>query len=43
MATDINFSELVGKTIVRIKGLKKDSDEVILETFDGYIYGMYHS
>lgn len=43
MATNINFSELVGKTIVKIKGLEKNSDFIIFETSDGYIYGMYHS
>ena len=39
----VEFSELVGKTIVKIKGLEKNSDFIIFETSDGYIYGMFHS
>lgn len=36
------FKELVGKTIKSIKGLEKDSEEVIFECMDGSKYKMYH-
>ena len=36
------FSDLVGKTITKIDGLKKDSDEVDFECSDGTKYRMYH-
>mgnify|MGYP003295832161 CR=1 FL=1 len=42
MREDVNFSELVGKTIKNITGLEKYSDEVIFECTDGSKYKMYH-
>lgn len=38
----IPIEELKGKTIVRIDGLKKGSDEVHFYTSDGMRYKMYH-
>lgn len=36
------FSELLGKTIVEITGLEKESEEVVFECLDGSTYKMYH-
>lgn len=37
-----DFNELTGKTIVLIKGLKSDSNEVIFICNDCSVYRMYH-
>lgn len=36
------FEELVGKTISRITGAEKDSEEISFDTTDGYRYTLYH-
>lgn len=38
----VDFSDLVGKTLVSIGGLEKDSEEVVLTCSDGRVYKMYH-
>ena len=37
-----NFSELLGKTIVKIENLEVGMDEAIFATSDGSIYKMFH-
>lgn len=37
-----NFASLVGKTIIEIKGMEIDSEEIIFKFLDGDIYQMYH-
>lgn len=37
-----NFEDLVGKKIVRIEGMYKDSEEIFFYTDDGLVYRMYH-
>lgn len=39
---DNELTSLVGKTITSIKGLNKDSEEIIFECSDGSKYKMYH-
>lgn len=39
---ETKFAELVGKTILDIRGLKKGSDEVVFVCSDGSKYKMYH-
>ena len=39
---ETKFAELVGKTILKIQGLEKGSDEVIFVCSDGSKYAMYH-
>ena len=39
---DANFEELIGKTIVSIDGMEKDSDSITFKTSDGETYVMYH-
>lgn len=36
------FEDLLGKVLVKIEGLKKDSDEVLFYTEEGQIYRMDH-
>lgn len=36
------FSSLVGKTIARIEGMKKNSERIVIDTADGDHYVMYH-
>ena len=36
------FSDLKGKTIVKIEGAEKDSEQIIFECSDGTRYRMYH-
>ena len=38
----MNIKELIGKTILSIHGLDKDSDVVTIHTDDGKLYQMYH-
>jgi hypothetical protein len=38
-----NFSELVGKTIIEISGLEKNSDYVRIKCADNSEYVMYHN
>lgn len=38
----MNFSDLLGKTIVSISGCSIDSDEVVITTDDGRKYRMWH-
>ena len=40
--SDNELTSLVGKTITSIKGLNKDSEEIIFECSDGSKYKMYH-
>lgn len=37
-----NISELLGKTIVSIQGMEKDSNFIVFECSDGTKYEMYH-
>lgn len=39
---DANIEELKGKTIIRIDGMKENSDEIDFYTSDGSLYQMYH-
>lgn len=39
---DANISELIGKTIIKIEGLKKDNDTVTFILSNGEQYTMYH-
>lgn len=41
-AKDCNISELVGKTITSIRGMKKDNDMITFICNDGSEYVMYH-
>ena len=38
----VSINELVGKTIVNIKGCEDDSEQIIFTCSDGSIYVMYH-
>lgn len=38
----VNISELLGKTITSIQGMKKDNDEIYFICSDGTKYKMYH-
>lgn len=38
----VNISELLGKTIVSIKGMEKDNDLITFECSDGTKYEMFH-
>lgn len=38
----INVNELLGKTLVSIKGCEKNSEEIIFETSDRKKYRMFH-
>lgn len=37
-----NVSEMLGKTITKIDGAEKDSDEIVFTMSDGSSYKMYH-
>lgn len=37
-----NFEDLLGKKIVRVEGMYKDSEEIFFHTDDGSVYQMYH-
>lgn len=39
---DAPINDLLGKTIVNIEGLEKDSENVLFECSDGSRYEMYH-
>jgi hypothetical protein len=39
---DINFSVLQGDIILDIQGCEKGSDQVLIVTYSGYKYRMYH-
>lgn len=39
---DLDINILVGKTIVSIEGMEKDSDRIIIRCSDGEDYIMYH-
>lgn len=36
------FEDLLGKTLIKIEGLKKDSEEVLFFTEEGQVYKMEH-
>lgn len=37
-----NFEDLKGKTIIKVEGLEKGSDEILFHTSDGIVYKMFH-
>jgi hypothetical protein len=39
----VDFALLLGKTLAKIEGADKDSDDIIFETVDGERFGMYHN
>ncbi len=39
---NVNFDSLIGKTIIKIEGLEKNSDRVVFYTSDGNQYTMLH-
>lgn len=39
---NVNFNSLIGKTIIKIEGLEKNSDHVVFYTSDGNQYTMLH-
>lgn len=39
---DVCISDLIGKTIIRINGADRNSDQITFYTNDGYKYKMYH-
>lgn len=39
---DVKFSELVGKTLVSVEGLSKDSEEIVFKCSDGSVYLLLH-
>lgn len=41
--TAANFSDLIGKTLVEVKGAETYSDEIVFVTEDGETYKQYHS
>lgn len=42
MSLDVEFNELVGKTLISVRGEKGD-DEIVFETDSGEVYKLYHS